>query len=241
MGVKDCKKSVLRERLEYAVLSIFLLCGLLLPIISGVANSSKIDSHKVSYGENKRTSKTNSQENISKTNYAVKYKQLSTEKFIGHCKNNRFINASRLIHSVDKDNVWVQFYLGDMYYAGYGVEKNLAKAYLLYRKAAKSGCVEAYTRLEPTRWDKQECSLYYLLSDTTLEKVASIGNKSDKFFESLSDEELEAIVAMSSLEQIKKGGCSSEHRKSLQREYDKYKDALQRCIKNNEVSLPLKR
>ena len=111
----------------------------------------------------------------------------------------------------------------------------------MYRKAAKSGCAEAYARLEPTRWDKQECPLYYLLSDTTLEKVASIGNKSEKFYENLSDEELEAIVAMTSLEQIKKGGCSSEHRKSLQREYDKYKDALQRCIKNNEVSLPLKR
>ena len=56
MGVKDCKKSVLRERLEYAVLSVFLSCGLLLPIISVITNSSKIDSHKVSYRENKRTS-----------------------------------------------------------------------------------------------------------------------------------------------------------------------------------------
>lgn len=112
-----------------------------------ITNSSKIDSHKVSYRENKRTSKKNSQENINKTNYAVKHKQLSTEKFIDHCKNYRFIDACRLIHSVDKDNVGVQYYLGFIYKEGRGVAVNEGEAFKWYRKASEQGHLDAQYEL----------------------------------------------------------------------------------------------
>ena len=143
MGEKDCKKSVLRERFEYAVLSIFLSCGLILPIIFGVATSPKISNSQVSYRENKQTSKKGSPENVSKTNHAIKHKQFLTAKFIDYCNNGHFIDASRVIHSVDRNDVRVQYYLGFMYENGTGVIKDQYVAAKWYHKAAEQGHADA--------------------------------------------------------------------------------------------------
>lgn len=115
IGEKDCKKSVLQERIYYVILSIFLLCGLLFPIIFGVTT--------------------------------FKRKQSSTEKFIDHCNNGCFIEASRFIPSVDKNNATVQFYLGMMYADGHGVSQDDYEAVRWWRKAAEQGFAGAQHNL----------------------------------------------------------------------------------------------
>ena len=66
-----------------------------------------------------------------------------TRQFIDACKNRRYVDAVRVMNSVDRDDAEVQFYLGTMYENGQGVAKDETEAVKWYRKAAEQGNADA--------------------------------------------------------------------------------------------------
>ena len=71
-----------------------------------------------------------------------------TRQFIDACKAERYVDAARVVESIDRDDAEVQFYLGTMYANGQGVEKDEAEAAKWYRKAAEHGHAKAKEKLE---------------------------------------------------------------------------------------------
>ena len=114
-----------------------------------------------------------------------------------------------------------QYCLGNMYNMGYGVTKNQASAFMWYRKSAKNGNVSAHKKLTQAR-ENRETSLYHLLSDKTLKKIAAGGG----LIESMTNDELDKGTAAGyDLDQF------SRSKKDSERIYNRYSNEdLQRII-----------
>jgi len=80
--------------------------------------------------------------------YFIQYKKTDFELALEHYNNGNPQKALDLfIKLAEQGNVKAQFYLGNMYFLGYGVHKNYKKAVMLYTKAANKNLPEAQNNL----------------------------------------------------------------------------------------------